>query len=823
MSDTPPNLFPDFATWTADSVVTLTNVPWNNDYRDVVMFPSTNALNEYIDKRTSRVVDFRKARYVKVDQPIKLDIPFAAGSQFNYVRVFNPAQPVDARVGGLDVPMYYYYFITSVTHESPNTTTVTVQLDIWQTYIRRIRFGRCYLEQGHMGIANQDNFRSYGRDFLTVPEGLDTGSDYVTITRKADDRVIAPVQGNYSILVAASVQLEYPPGTIKNPNFRSAEGSMFQSLPSGASYYVFQTSAEFMAFMKAYADKPWVTENIMSITVIPPIERYFPLGSLGAKLSIGAYRAPVSQAYKDDKPFFLNWRNSSEIINYIPPAYRHLKKFFTFPYMAIRVTTQTGQVVILKPEAWNSKDARVKEQVSLLPPNQRIIWWPREYNSRVDAEQSIHSEDRGQGLDNAVGITSFPTLAIVNNGAISYLAANAHSISYGAQSAEWAQQKAMRAAQTGYDQATAGINASTALNENALNTQRQNLNISNQLSGQQAIMGSLNGAGTGLIGGAVAGGGPGALVGTAAGLTAGVLGNVGNLMQQDANNRSYAASAAGSRAANSIAGGNAAYVRDTNRDVAQWAARGDYENEIRGQQARLRDAQLTPPSIAGQVGGEALNILNFQSGVFIDWMMPDQASIKAIGDFWLRYGYAINRFTRIPNDLMVMEKFTYWKMKETYIVEGNMPESFKQGIRGIMEKGVTVYRAPEYIGQIDLYDNKPLPGIVIEGYDPGNIDPEPPINPPTEKKKRKHKMIVLSANDTNPASPGPVYALAGASPGTQANFWETRDPVKLQEFMAACNVESTIGVTIEEFYIQKGKFLAPLTVDVLDGGEGTPE
>lgn len=812
------NLLPDAATWTADSDITLTNVPWNNDYRDVVYFKSTNELNKYIDTRVNRNVNFTNARYAKTDEPITLDIPYAAGSLFNYVRVYNPAQPVDAQVGGLDVPMYYYYFIVGVKHTAPNTTTIIVQLDIWTTYVRRFSFGRCYVEQGHLGIANEANFRNYGRDFLTVPEGLDTGSDYVSVVQKKE-QITQPVQGQYSILVASSVQLEADPGTVTNPQLNAAEGSLFSGLPSGASYYVWQTANEFMAFMKAYSKKSWVTQGIMSITVIPPITRYFPLSALGAKLSIGGYRAPGGQGYKNDVPFFANWRDNAAIRNYIPPQYRHLRKFWTYPYMAIRMTTDTGQVVILKPEAWNSRDARLREQVALIPPNQRVVWWPREYNSRVSAETSVESADSGQGLANGVGITNFPTLAIVNNGAIAYLAANAHSISFGATAADWAQQKAMRGNQLGYDQATAGMDANTALTENSLAAQRKALNIGNTLSGQQAAMNSIQTAGGSAIGGAAVGGLPGALVGGAGGLTAGVIGNIGTMMQQNANNQQYNASAAGARGANSIMNANGAYIRDTNKTTADWAARGDYENEIRGQNARLRDAQLTPPSIAGQVGGEALNLLNYQNGITVDWMMPDQASIKVIGDFWLRYGYAIGRFTRIPNDLMVMDKFTYWKMKETYVTAANVPESVKQSMRGILEKGVTVYSSPDYIGNVDMSDNKPIKGITIDGYDPGNVTPEPPIDPPAKKKKRKHNMITVTANDTNPASPGMVAALAGASPGTPANWLETRDPVKLQAFLTACGVESSVGLTIEEFYEYKDNFLGALAVDQVEGGE----
>jgi hypothetical protein len=63
--------------------------------------------------------------------------------------------------------------------------------------------------------------------------------------------------------------------------------------------------------------------------------------------------------------------------------------------------------------------------------------------------------------------------------------------------------------------------------------------------------------------------------------------------------------------------------------------------------------------------------------------------------------------------LKVMSKFTYWKLTETYFQSSTMPESFKQIIRGIFEKGVTVWSNPDYIGVTDTADNTPIGGITL--------------------------------------------------------------------------------------------------------------
>ena len=41
--------------------------------------------------------------------------------------------------------------------------------------------------------------------------------------------------------------------------------------------------------------------------------------------------------------------------------------------------------------------------------------------------------------------------------------------------------------------------------------------------------------------------------------------------------------------------------------------------------------------------------------------------MRRIGEFWLRYGYAMNSPVVPPGDFRCMEHFTYWKMAEMNI------------------------------------------------------------------------------------------------------------------------------------------------------------
>jgi hypothetical protein len=798
--------------WTANTDITLTNVPWNNDYRDVAWFDSTAELNAYIDERDSENTKITGAMYAPVDRPIQIDLPYNLASRFNYVRVYNKGQSF----AGADIPRYLYYFVTNTAYISTHNTELTVQLDVFQTFIRQVQFGKCYIERGHIGIANWDGWRNHGRDFLTVPEGLDIGSEYMNVASRSVQAMTPSPDSGYDVLVVSTVNLEADAGDRNNPRLVSARGSNFLGIASGANYYVFPGNRAFQNFMNSMSDKPWVTQGIISATAIPKLSRYFHTMNFSTT-GIGALQPlPTSRPNVKQHHLWRDWRNSNEIYSYIPPRYRHLRKFWTSPYMVVLATSFNGTPIIIKPEYWQNHHATFREFASLLPPEQRLVFSPASYASRTepnynqDYSGSEYQWDNGEFLDMITQVTNLPKLAVVNNGALSYLAANAHSLAYGAQSADWSQQRALRGSEVAYDQAQAGIGAGRQLTEAA------NQNLGNQLSIQMQLQRDnqlYNAIGGSALSGAagLAAGPAGGAAGLLGGAGSGVLGALTLGNSQRAAVESLGGTVANNWRNNDINAGQANYLADTNRGLAQWAARGDYENTIAGINAKTRDAQLTQPSISGQIGGETLNLLTNNLGLTVRWKMIDQNAISVIGEYWLRYGYAVRRSAFLPANLQVMTKFTYWKLTETYIRQAPIPEAFKQAIRGIFEKGVTVWNDPDDIGVIDWANNAILPNISLEGYNPPVPEIEPPLEPEVPVKKKVKRMLVFKTTD----SEGDIWALAGTSPGTPANWIETRSSVRAAAYVKACNNDDAVAISSADFAIFKGNYQSALNADLI--------
>lgn len=694
----------DYAVWTANTTVTLANVPWNSDYRDIVRFANPAALDNYITNLAGPVITTTGMTYAAMGRPITLDLPHNRVNRFNYLRAYNPAQPV---TGG-DTGRAYYYFITDVQYVAPNTTRLMLQLDVWQTFGYDVTFGNCYIERGHVGIANENAMNDNGREFLTQPEGLDIGGEYQIVDQWSRDIASARTSSgdstpNYSILVTSTVALDLDPGTVTAPQLNSARGSHFENLPNGAEAYIFASKSHFMDFMAAMHDKPWITQGIVSITAIPEWNSYGISSNITISeiAGVSVYELGTGSLENKKTQMKTSWRSSLPI----PARYAHLDKLKVYPYCVLEMTSYTGTPLVLKPESWSDAHASVIEVPHFSQPGPRIMFYPYRYNAAqpgpdptiVDGEVI---NDGGEFLDVATGIFNFPTFSLANNGYMSFMASNNSSINYQHSSADWSQQRALSGNQLSADQTSAGIGNSEYQNQIGVRASAQQATLTNET----AAFRGMQQAGNSFLNGFKSLDPIGAATGTA---------NAAVSYAIDANQtlQSQGISANHANLSNRSSNSLSEYNRDTNKQYGDWAAKGDYQNVIAGINAKVQDAKMIQPTTSGQVGGDAFNLATYKWGYDIKVKMLQLSSMNSIGEYWLRYGYSVNRFGRMPSDFMVMQKFTYWKLRETYITSAVCPETFKQALRGIFEKGVTVWKNPTDIGNIDIADNARKGGI----------------------------------------------------------------------------------------------------------------
>lgn len=712
----------NYAVWTPNTVVKLCNVPWNSDYRDIVRFSDHATLESYIDNISGPSVTVGKMTLARAGDPIRLNLPFNACYKYNYIRVSNPTLPITAHYtddNGVntsisDSPKVLYYFIMSVDYIAPNTTQLTIQLDVWQTFNFSIAFGNCYIEQGHIGVANSNQFNNKGRDYLTVPEGLEIGEEYCVNQTWATDLKTSKIPGDPQdnervlahpwVVMGIAADVTADPGDTTKPNLSlyNPDSTGTENLPNGFDVLIFPAQELFMNFIANFAKTPWITQTIQFITLIPPInaseDNFKGVQIWNTDLDSAWVGAPVCYRYYNSTNGFPGVMESYDMtvanvfrdwaLSFIPDRYKYLKKLLVYPYCLFEITTYNATPLILKPELIPDDDVNVEIYQHVAPPNPRWAIVPLHYNAT--GTEGNHVD--GEFLDFATYISNFPQFTVMNNGYLQYLGSNAASIAYQERSANWGQQKALHGASTAYENVGSGTQATSRFTANQIRANNDRLAIS-QFNGAADAGGDLIGA--------VASGGATApsLIGDTAGFFSRSMSNT------VANNLATSNATVGIAQASQIGANNYAY--------AQFAARGDYQNAIAGIQAQVSNAKMLQPSSVGQMGGEAFFVsIDNAWKIYGKLKQINPGMMAVIGEYWLRYGYAINRFGNIST-LKVMSKFTYWKLKETYITSSQCPEIFKQTIRGIFEKGVTVWNNPDDIGNIDIASNIPLSGISL--------------------------------------------------------------------------------------------------------------
>lgn len=118
---------------------------------------------------------------------------------------------------------------------------------------------------------------------------------------------------------------------------------------------------------------------------------------------------------------------------------------------------------------------------------------------------------------------------------------------------------------------------------------------------------------------------------------------------------------------------------------------------------KIKQAALEAPKEFGSFQDGETSVTRPQ-GIFCNIVTQSKDAIAQAGDYFLRFGYAINRAWNFE-DFNVMPKFTYWKASDMWISGNNVPDAYLDEIRFFFLGGVCVWRRPEDIGNISIYEN----------------------------------------------------------------------------------------------------------------------
>lgn len=731
--------------WCAGTRIQLLNVPWDSAYRDVVAWKSIGERDQWFlakcteGETNGAAATIDNARYVRPNEGIKVPIPYSTAYKYNYCVVTNPLQPPDQA----DALRTYCYFISAASYVAPGVTQLTLQLDVMSTYGPGVTFGRCYVESGHAGLCAGElgklavdgkglpDGARLGKllsEYTLAPEGLDTGSEYLVAQRKyyylgAQESGGGAVKArNAWVLVESTADLLSDPGTVDDPAITTATGGLQAgTIPSGAAHYLIN-GALVETFFRQLSAYSWVSQCITSVMLVPSaaigtqIDESKAKGHLfGKSENVELYSAEDIAGSRGNAGAFvdLNADDPYDVWEAIRAAWSvfghaawNLPKLFTYPYTVIELTAYNGASVFLKPQDLASRQLILEAALCPVPGNSRLAVIPRFYGSSAQTTEPIETSysilnpdgttgratiEDGTFLDSALVIADFPQCPIVNNAGQIALAQTAHTRAYNYQAAGWVLDKANASAQLSYDQGQRALGAADA-----------NQALSQQISRYQIGAGVMSGFASTMgqaFGGNLVGAGTTALNTVMNGQVA----DLGREAQQQQYQNTRDVTSAN---------------LDQNLSYAQWANQGDYKNTIQALNASVQDTALQAPSMSGQLGGDMLNWLLGLVGVTVRIKRVNNDAAARLISFFSRYGYKVSRMCgwldgKTISDMQVMTHASYWQLQETYLQAAFANETEKNAIRGIFEKGVTLYDRPESIGSVDFQAQTPRKAVTF--------------------------------------------------------------------------------------------------------------
>ena len=145
----------DYNLWTPDTIVKLCNVDFRNDYHDVVKFVTDDARDSWFKNLEGETVTLKSNMYIsRADsEGIKLPVPYATMQKYNYLVVDFTKNIGKLPLQDSDAQISYHYFITDIRAESPSTTTVFLDRDVWTDCINHVGIHNLLLERGHAPLV----------------------------------------------------------------------------------------------------------------------------------------------------------------------------------------------------------------------------------------------------------------------------------------------------------------------------------------------------------------------------------------------------------------------------------------------------------------------------------------------------------------------------------------------------------------------------------------------------------------------------------------------------------------------------------------------
>ncbi len=178
----------DYNTWTPRTKIKLCHVQWRNDGHDAVKFRDDAERDAWFDALDGETVHLDTSMYIaRADTDgIKIPVPYMTAQRYNYIVVDFTPDILQSPLQQPDCQARYHYYITGITAEAPNTTTVVLQRDMWTDYINTTVINGLLLARGHAPLVGMtpakllDNPRENSADMLAPDVNYGAANNRIT-------------------------------------------------------------------------------------------------------------------------------------------------------------------------------------------------------------------------------------------------------------------------------------------------------------------------------------------------------------------------------------------------------------------------------------------------------------------------------------------------------------------------------------------------------------------------------------------------------------------------------------------------------------------
>lgn len=352
----------DYSRFKPTARLKMCNVPWCGDYDNVVKFDDDAARDAWFDALEGEVVNLDTMFNVKPDGASKVPVPVTSAQGYNYLVVDLPRMTSDARplaYAAGDRKRRYCYFIRDARQLSPNSTRLILTLDVWTTYINEMKFDYVLLERGHAPVA-----ASSVADYLANPrdnsayllsDDVNTGGEPFVETARAHKNYSAETQ---RACIATYADLQGDLGTASAPKVPAVSEPATSGALAPRVYSV--AVGDLRPFLrKLETNAPWMKQTVLGVFFAPS-----DLLTQSAPFELWGISITVLDAVQKIEPFM---RPGVADFGY-PVQAAGFAKLYTYPYAAIRIGDERGQISTVRIEDLGSNGIQLASAVNLVMP-----------------------------------------------------------------------------------------------------------------------------------------------------------------------------------------------------------------------------------------------------------------------------------------------------------------------------------------------------------------------------------------------------------------------------------------------------------------------